>query len=164
LHNFNTYYLRLFSCTKNKYFVNKKNVAFAEKFFEKGINCPDTDTKCQIFNYTKSIELNPNVSDVYFNRALAFEEKGQIELAIADYTKAIELNPTDSDTYYNRAGLHVKQFNYGKAIGDYTKAIELNPDNPDAYCCRASVYKKIGDKEKEEADFRKYEELSNLPQ
>jgi len=41
-----------------------------------------------ISDYTKAIELNPNLASVYYNRGIAKKMKGDIEGANADFTKA----------------------------------------------------------------------------
>ena len=54
---------------------------------------------------TKAIESGElsreNLSDVYYNRGLAWGKKGDFDKAIADYTKAIKIEPKDP-TAYNR--------------------------------------------------------------
>ena len=43
-------------------------------------------------DYTKTLELNPEYTDVYINRGVAYSERKEYDRAIADYTKAIELD------------------------------------------------------------------------
>ena len=46
-----------------------------------------------IQDYTKVIQLEPNFTNAYYNRGVAYSNKGELDLAIQDYTKAIELVP-----------------------------------------------------------------------
>ena len=78
--------------------------------------------------YNQIIQLNPNYSNAYFNRGVAYDDLKEYKKAIADYTKAIELDPNYTYAYYNRgvAYYHLKE--YENAILDYTKAIKLDPN------------------------------------
>ena len=71
---------------------------------------------------TKAIELNPNYAIAYYNRGLAYGEKGDYERAIKDYSKTIDLQPDLAEAYYNRgeAWLHLKEWE--KAKSDLTAA------------------------------------------
>ncbi|MEI6687473.1 MAG: tetratricopeptide repeat protein, partial [Planctomycetota bacterium] len=43
-----------------------------------------------IADYTKAIELNPNLATAYYNRGIVLKSLGKTEAAIADFTKARE--------------------------------------------------------------------------
>jgi len=43
--------------------------------------------------YDKTIELDLNDYDAYFNKGLALEELGKYDLALESYNKALELEP-----------------------------------------------------------------------
>ena len=55
-----------------------------------------------IADFTKAIELNPQLAEPYNNRGTARLHKHDLDGAIADYAKAIELNPQFADAYSNR--------------------------------------------------------------
>lgn len=42
----------------------------------------------------------------YYKRGVAYDEKGELDSAIADYSKAIEINPLYGNAYFNRGGVH----------------------------------------------------------
>jgi len=44
-------------------------------------------------DYTRAIELEPNLAVAYYNRGVAYLRKDKYDEAIADLTKAIELDP-----------------------------------------------------------------------
>ncbi|MEI6687187.1 MAG: tetratricopeptide repeat protein, partial [Planctomycetota bacterium] len=44
-----------------------------------------------IADYTKAIELNPNLATAYYNRGIVLKSLGKTEAAIADFTKARDL-------------------------------------------------------------------------
>ncbi len=53
--------------------------------------------------YSKAIELNPDYSEAYNNRGVAYRKKGEYDRAILDFDKAIELNPDGVLAYFNKA-------------------------------------------------------------
>src|SRR6185503_8670335 len=77
----------------------------------------------------------------HFNRANAYDGKGDTDRAIADYSKAIDLNPTEPDYYNNRGVAHRAKGDLDRAIGDYGKAIELNSKHAQAYHNRGNAYR-----------------------
>jgi tetratricopeptide (TPR) repeat protein len=80
----------------------------------------------------------------YFNRGLAYDDKGQYDQAISDYSKAIEINSGIAEAYINRGNAYSKKSQYDKAISDYSKAIEINPKYADAYINRGIAHNSLG--------------------
>jgi tetratricopeptide (TPR) repeat protein len=93
-----------------------------------------------IAEFTKVIELSPDMAKAYYDRAHAYAGKGDHARAIADYTKTIELQPDAVPAYVNRGVHYRKKGEYDRAIADYTKAIELDPYAAALYNNRALVY------------------------
>lgn len=60
--------------------------------------------------YDKSIELNPTVAQVFFNRGTCKGNSFDFEGAIKDYDKAIELNPEYMEAYGNRGNAKINTF------------------------------------------------------
>ena len=85
------------------------------------------DNECDnvIRNCTQAIRMNPNDSNAYYYRGLAYGKKGNYDEAIADFTKAItidpplasKINPAFALAYVSR-GLPYTE------MGDYDKAID----------------------------------------
>jgi tetratricopeptide (TPR) repeat protein len=113
-----------------------------------------------IDNFTKTIEINPNDADAYYNRGIAYGKKGEFDKAIVDFTKAIEINPKYADAYNNRGMAYRKKGELDKAIADYTKTIEINSNDADAYNNRGIAYGKKGEDDKALADFTKAIEIN----
>ena len=90
-------------------------------------------------DYTKAIELNPDLSMAYNNRGsykLVLEDhRGAIE----DLTKAIELNPNYSEAYFGRGLSKFKLNKKDSAYLDFSKAGELG--NSEAYDFIKECYK-----------------------
>jgi tetratricopeptide (TPR) repeat protein len=115
--------------------------------------------------FTKAIEsgeVSPeNLSKMYFNRGIAWENKGGLNKAIADYTKAIEINPNYAKAYNNRGLAWHNKGDYDKAIADFTKAIEFNPKSAKAYNNRGLAWDHKGDYDKAIADYTKAIEIDS---
>lgn len=88
----------------------RKITEFFEKgntYFEKG------DYENAMKAYNKSIDLNPEVPEVYNNLGNTFMKRGEFEKAISTYEKAIDLNPGIAYAYNNLAIAFDKIGNYG---------------------------------------------------
>ena len=86
-----------------------------------------------IADYSKAIELEPEIAALYYNRGTTESELGKYRDALADYSKAIELDPGFGDAYHNRGGTKFRLKDTAGAIKDYTKAVEINPTNALAF-------------------------------
>ncbi len=108
----------------------------------------------------KAISLDSNYAEAYFNRGIAWENKGKSDRAISDYNKAIELNPTDAVAYYNREIAWKNKGESDQVISDYNKAIELNPIDAVAYNNRGIAWYDKGEYDKAISDYNKAIELN----
>lgn len=77
---------------------------------------------------SKSIELDPEMTQSYIKRASMNLELGSPEKAEADFMAAVEKNPNDPDIYYHRAQLHFIKGEFAEAQKDYQKSIDLDGD------------------------------------
>jgi len=94
-----------------------------------------------IVDYTKTLGLNSNNADAYYNRALIFEKQENYDPALADFNKAAKLKPPYlADIYYNRGKIYKIKELYDKAIEEYSKVINLDTLNVRAYCNRGDSY------------------------
>ena len=83
-------------------------------------------------NYSKAIELKPDMVDAYFNRAqtiLNSENPGDIRLkmALSDFQKAAELDSKFLDAFYYSAVVQKKLGDYQGAIESLDKALAIDP-------------------------------------
>jgi tetratricopeptide (TPR) repeat protein len=117
----------------------------------------------------------------YYNRAIAMEQKGDMDGIIADFTKAIELRgaalrtPRDdlrtlvaaldcARAYRERGNARATKHDLIGAIADYTAAIELDPADADSYYNRGSAKGNSGDGNGARADHSKAFQLKpDLP-
>jgi tetratricopeptide (TPR) repeat protein len=113
-----------------------------------------------ISEYTKVIELDPNITKAYNNRGYSYDKLGQYDNAIADYNKAIELDPLYIEEYNDRGLMYRKLGKYTEAIDDFSKAIELDPYNDKAYYNRGVVEAKIGRIDDAKKDLQKVVQMN----
>ncbi|KAK2065549.1 import receptor [Colletotrichum caudatum] len=77
---------------------------------------------------SKSIELDPSMTQSYIKRASMNLELGAPDKAAEDFEKAMEQNSEDPDIYYHRAQLHFIKGEFSDAAKDYQKSIDLDRD------------------------------------
>jgi hypothetical protein len=85
---------------------------------------------------TRQIAESPFTTHIsYNNRAVAYFEKGEVELALADLNKAIELKSDYGEAWHNRGVVHEALGERDKARMDFAQAKRLNaatrPDTPE---------------------------------
>jgi tetratricopeptide (TPR) repeat protein len=113
-------------------------------WFQRGLDA--TEPKEQIEYFTKSIELQENLSDSYFCRANARLSKGDVQGAIDDYSKCIDIDPEDAGAYYSRAVAKQQiSIDYQGAVADLVKAFEIDPASPSCINLLNEVYMKNED-------------------
>lgn len=82
----------------NKYSdeIIKDHPKSAFGYFFKGIAMDELgEYELAIVNYSKSIEYEPNNTEIFQNRGLAYYHNKDYDNAISDYKKALELNPNN---------------------------------------------------------------------
>jgi tetratricopeptide (TPR) repeat protein len=93
------------------------------------------------------------VKYAYVNRAFAYRDKGQCELALADFNKAISMRATSASAYRGRGSVLLCLKRYDEALADLNQAIEKDPDSAWAYIYRGRVHLAQGDRARAQADF-----------
>lgn len=96
------------------------------------------------------------LAHIFISRALAHDEKGDLERAIEDFTQAIRLNPQDARTIGDRANAYRVKGDLDRAIQDYDEAIRLNPRDGTAFNNRANAYLEKGDLDRAIEDYDRF--------
>jgi tetratricopeptide (TPR) repeat protein len=117
-------------------------------------------------SFNKAIEINPNNSNAWVNKAYLLERLNRNEEALLAYDKAIEINPKNSKernsrdfryeksiAYSNKAQLLSELQRYEEALTTYNKAIEINPNNSNAWDNKASLLERLNRNEEALATF-----------
>lgn len=83
--------------------------------------------------FTRVIDLFPEDSLAYFDRAMAKEMLEDYQGAIEDYSKQITIDAKNVDCYFLRGILKYKLQKYQSCIEDCIITLSIEPDNSDAY-------------------------------
>ena len=103
--------------------------------------------------YSHSIELNPNYTSAWANRAIIHLSQGDYEMALQDVDRAIKLCPEMPEAFNTRGLIISKKQDFENAIKAFDLAIELNPGFAKAYNNRGVNYWKLGQYEKSIRDY-----------
>ena len=87
--------------------------------------------------FDAALELNPDLVEIYSNRAALKMLLGKGEEAIADCDSAIKLNPDLVEAYINRASANLSLDDHKAVIADCDAVLKLNPALVQAYAIRA---------------------------
>ena len=81
--------------------------------------------------YNSCLEFDPLNSEynqtVLYNRACAYNRKGQNDLAMADLDEAIKCNPEYAKAYFKKGDIKLEMKLYDEAIGEYSKVKQFAP-------------------------------------
>jgi serine/threonine protein kinase len=106
---------------------------------------PPANNNAKITNSTITIKLPTlKTASAYFNRAIKYQNQGQLDQALADYNQALTLDPKNAAAYNNRGNIYCAQEQLELALSDYNTAITLAPKDAAPYNGRAIVYDKQG--------------------
>ncbi len=97
----------------------------------------------------------------YYNRARAYERKGEFIQAYSDYTKAIELDPRYLLAYYGRAYVLQKKSRLDDALLEYKKILEIDKNQPHAHNNSGICYYEKGEFSLAMSEYNKAIELDH---
>ncbi len=100
-----------------------------------------------MLDYTKAIQLNPRMTDAYYNRAYINLTRKDIpnpdlEKTAQDLEKAIELDPKFIDALYAMAATQKKLENYHSALEYLEKLLQIEPDAVNARALKKLILQK----------------------
>ncbi len=98
----------------------------------------------KIHYFTKTLELDPKLSEAYEKRGLLYYDQGKYPQMIQDYRRVVDLKPLEPGTYMMLGLAYMKQKDYDAAIGNLTRAIELDPQLGAAYSYISEAYRLKG--------------------
>ena len=114
-----------------------------------------------IRNYTEIINLFPNDTAVYFDRAFVKHLAKDYAGAILDFSHAIELDSSNPDNFYLRGISKMCLRNYAGAQQDFTMALKIEAENADVYYFRGLANNELKEFKKAVQDFSKSIELNS---
>jgi tetratricopeptide (TPR) repeat protein len=86
----------------------------------------EEDYRSSIADFSRAVELDPNLGYAFYNRAFAERRTGKFKAALADDSRAMELNPTDSDACFDRALIRYSTADWAGAIEDFRQYCQLS--------------------------------------
>ncbi len=93
----------------------------------------EKDYQGAIEDYTKAIELNPDLVEAYIKRGATRYKMGDARGALTDCNQALRINPNLSEAYYYQGRARYRLGYTQAAIEAYTQAIAREPDCAQAY-------------------------------
>ena len=100
-----------------------------------------------------------NLAIAYFNRGIAYQNKGDHAKAIAEFNQSIKLNASDPAAYRNRGYSYAQTGEFDRAIDDYNQTIKLKPDYANIYYDRGWTYAAKQDHARALNDYNRAVEL-----
>lgn len=101
------------------------------------------------------IEQEPENAQLYYERALAYYEFGDLALALQDFDKTISLEPEFASAYHDRGICRFELTRFQEAMADFNRAVQLDPEYSEAYFNRSLVWDELAESEKALADLDK---------
>lgn len=102
---------------------------------------------------TAAIEMDPNYSEYFNERANAHLQQGRIETAIADYREAIHLSAPYQEVWTNLGQACKLAGRWSEAVEAYGRALDLEPDVVLALVGRAQAWEALGEDERAILDY-----------
>ena len=84
--------------------------------------------KDSIICFQKTIEINPNFSDGYYNLGIVYRKVKEIEKSINNYNYCLEFNPKKFEAYNNLGNIYKDKQNIDLAVECYVNCLEINPN------------------------------------
>jgi tetratricopeptide (TPR) repeat protein len=96
-------------------------------------------------DYDMVVQLDPQINDVYWNRAIAAFYVQDYQKSLDDFTKITELDPSSKEAFFNVGVSHENLGNYEGGIAGYSNAIQIDPQYKEAYLYRGLAYSNHGE-------------------
>ncbi len=108
----------------------------------------------------KAIKLKPDYAPAHYLLAVAYDQQGKKEEAIAKLEELEKISPRDIGASFQLGMLYWRKKETDKAQREFEKVIKLNPNYSNALYMLGLVYDKKGEKEKAEKLFEKVAQLN----
>ncbi|MEQ9264341.1 MAG: tetratricopeptide repeat protein [Balneolaceae bacterium] len=92
-----------------------------------------------IIAFKRSLELNPNIIDVYNWIGNDYADLGKIEEQMEWYSKGYDIDPLNPMTIYNRVRVSLEEEDYDEVEFFMEKNIRINPDFIPTYYLRGNI-------------------------
>ncbi len=113
-----------------------------------------------IENLENALKLKPDYAQAHYLIAVAYDQQGREEEAIARLEEIKETNLQDVGIFFQLGMLYWRKEKLDEAQREFEEVIKLNPDYSNARYMLGLVYDKKGDKEKAKEQFAKTAQLN----
>ncbi|HZA52975.1 MAG TPA: tetratricopeptide repeat protein [Candidatus Udaeobacter sp.] len=90
------------------------------------------DFDSAIKEYSKVVELRPDLAEAYNNLGVAQKRKGELNKAAESFNKALERRPDFTPALSNRGWIFAEQNKWAEARQDFEQALKLSPHDDGA--------------------------------
>ncbi len=108
-----------------------------------------------IDEYTKCIAVKGEDGLLYYNRGVAYRQKGLHREALQDFERAIELNPEMIKAYQNIDWILAQKKEWPRIVALWSKYIAIKSQDPEGYYERAGAFYQDHQMEKAMEDLKK---------
>jgi tetratricopeptide (TPR) repeat protein len=109
--------------------------------------CASGNNELAIANFTKALEVNPNLAEAHNQLGIIQAQQGSLDNAILCFQRAISIEPEYADAHYNLGNALTESGQIEEAIASYEMATNLQPDNINAYLNLGVVHLQCQDSE-----------------
>ncbi len=85
------------------------------------------DYGASLSDFAKAMEINPNLPELYYSRAMKYWANGKSDLALADCNTALRLDPQCAVAFYIRGFLYKYMGHKKSADLDFQQALQIQP-------------------------------------
>jgi tetratricopeptide (TPR) repeat protein len=106
----------------------------AKQFYKTGISFVESGNhKDAIEQFTKAIELSPDYTQAYIDRARSYEALNELQKTVDDYNRALVFETKSHTLYYDAASVNYKMGNNKEAFDLINKCIMVKINYIEAY-------------------------------
>ncbi len=103
-------------------------------------------------HFNRAIQIWPEYSEAYLNRAVAEHDQSHPAAALADLEEALDLDPDSTRAYNERGQIFLENGDTQRAIQEFSRSLQVTP-TIDGHYQRGAAYEKLGDHQNAIADF-----------
>lgn len=124
--------------------LNELLIFYPDDFFLNNlygvILAEEKNYRAAILKFQKSVLINNNFTDGYYNLASVFENIGEYNSAIENFSKAISLKPDYFNAYFGLANVYSKKEDYINAKKNYKLCLDIIPNSVEVLSNLAVIF------------------------